>query len=294
MSVNNFIPTIWAGEVLLNLHKAQIFAQPGIINRMYQGNIQNAGDSVRIGAIGPITVSTYARNTQLGAPQFLQDASVVMQVDQQDLIYFAIDDLDELQALPNLMPAATYEAGYAISNKADQFIANLMAANVSGGNTIGQITPITGTSMAPTSAGFSTAYDNIVLLAQYLDVANVPQDGRWIVVPPWFYALLRRDLRFVGYGTPPNRETLTNGLVGSVAGFEVFKSNNCATSGSANNPTTAITAGHSMAVTYADQVVKMEALRLQQYVADAVRGYHVYGAKVIRPQALAVLYATPT
>jgi hypothetical protein len=286
MTVNNFIPVIWAGEVLLNLHKKAVWTQPGVINRDYEGDISDVGDSVRVSAIGPVTIGKYQKNTRIGLPQVLTDAGTLLPIDQGDFFNFGVDDVDKRQASGNLMEAGMYESGYGFSDSADRFVAGFMYANAAPQNVLGtDSVPITG--FTP-SAGFTTLYDNIVQLGVLLDVANVPSEDRFIIVPPWAHGLLRRDLRFVGYGTPPNLAVLQAGVIGEASGFTVLKSNNVVLT---NGTTYNIVAGHPMATTFADDIVKVEAYRHPELFADAVKGLHVYGAKVLRPQALAVLKA---
>lgn len=287
MTVNNFIPAVWAGEVLLNLHKKQIWTQPGVINRDYEGDISDVGSSVHINAIGPVTVSKYQKNTQIGLPQVLADAGTVLPIDQGDYFNFGIDDVDKRQASGDLMEAGMYEAAYGLADSADRFVAGFMYANAAPQNILGTDTvPISTLAVA---SGFTTAYDNLVQMGIFLDVANVPSEDRWCIVPPWYEGLLRRDLRFVGYGTTENLDRLQNGLVGSAAGFKILKSNNVQLT---NTTTYNVVAGHPIATTFADDLVKIEAYRHPQLFADAVKGLHVYGGKVLRPQALAVLKCT--
>lgn len=103
----------------------------------------------------------------------------------------------------------------------------------------------------------------------------------------WFYGLLLKDDRFVKY-TPSADQVLRTGQVGQAAGFEIFISNNVPnTTGTKYK----ILCGHPMAITFADQIDKVEAYRPERRFADAVKGLHVYGAKVIRPEALVVVTA---
>lgn len=47
-------------------------------------------------------------------------------------------------------------------------------------------------------------------------------------------------------------------------------------------------AGSSIATSFAEQILKVEAFRPQTKFTDALKGLHVYGAKVVRPEALVV------
>ena len=131
-------------------------------------------------------------------------------------------------------------------------------------------------------------YENIVALRTKLDKANVPVSGRFVVVPPEVYALLLLDDRFVkASDSATANAALLNGEVGRVAGFTVYMSNNTPYA----SETWSIPAGVKTATTYAEQIVSTEAYRLEKRFADAVKGLHVYGAKVTDGTQLAVLKA---
>jgi hypothetical protein len=287
VSLNNFIPTVWAARVLLNLHKAQVWGQPAIVNMDYEGDITGIGNVVRINAIGPVSVRKYQKDVLIGYPDVLSDSATTLTVDQGDLFNFAIDDLDKLQQKPKVMDAALWEAAYAISNAADIFISGIVAG-VSTANTIGT-DAAPQTDLAPAS-GLSRAYDYLVDLAVLLSASNVPTGQRWVTVPPWFHGLMRRDDRFVRYGTTAQEDILQNGIVGRAAGFDVYETNNILLTGASTNVYN-ITAGYPGAITYADQMSEMQAYRPEQRFADAVKGLHIYGAKLARPQGIAVLKA---
>lgn len=280
MSLTNFIPTIWSARLLENLRKSLVYAQAGVINRDYEGEIRDVGDSVRINAIGAVTISNYSKDTDINAPQTLQDAQTVLTIDQAKYFNFAIDDIDRAQQRPQVMAAAVAEAAYALRDAADQYVAGLYTG-VASGNTIGD----DATPKVPTA---TTMYEYLVDLGVILDDAKVPRAGRWVVVPPWCHGLLQKDDRFVKAGTARTDEVLRNGQIGEAAGFTVLVSHNVPnTSGTKYK----IIAGHPMAWTYAEQINKVEAYRPERRFADALKGLHLYGAKLVRPSAIAVLTA---
>ena len=280
MALDNFIPTVWSARLLENLQKALVYGQTGVINRDYEGEIKNVGDTVKINAIGAITVGDYTKNGTIGAPQQLSSDQKMLTIDQAKYFNFFVDDIDAVQTKPKVMDAAMREAAYALRDAADQYIASLYTG-VAAGNTIGDDT----TPIVPTA---SNAYEYLVDMGVLLDEANVPQAGRWVIVPPWFYGLLLKDDRFVKSGTPQGDSVLRNGQVGEAAGFTVLKSNNVPNDAGTKYK---IVAGHPMAWSFAEQILKLEAYRPQDRFADAVKGLHVYGAKLVRPQAIAVLTA---
>lgn len=280
MSVANFIPSVWAAALLAGLHKALVFAQPGVVNTMYEGAIAKQGDTVKINFIGDITVFDVTRNTDIPDPEQLDTALTNLQIDQAKGFNFQVDDVDKVQASGDLIQTAMGEAAYGLRDKADQHIAGLYTQAASA-NLLGDDT----TPIVPTA---STAYEKLVDLGVLLDEQNVPTEGRWAVVPPWFYGMLLKDTRFVSAGTARTDEVLRNGQVGEAAGFRILRSNNIRNTAGVKYK---IMAGHPMAISYADQIVSVEGYRMESRFADAVKGLHVFGAKVVRPQALTVMTA---
>ncbi len=280
MALDSFIPELWSARLLHNLNKTLVYGQTNVINRDYEGEIRNYGDTVRINSIGRVTVGDYAKNNDMAAPETLTDAQTTLVIDQSKYFNFQIDDIDKIQQYPKLMDAAMQEAAYALANTADQFIAGHYV-DVAAGNTIGDDT----TPEAPTA---ETAYELLVDLSVLLDENDIPPIGRWVIVPPWYEGLMLKDDRFVKSGVLPAEQRLLNGIVGQAAGFTVLKSNNVPNTASAKYK---IMAGHSMAWSFAAQASQVEAYRPESRFADAVKGLHLYGAKVVRPNALAVLTA---
>ena len=280
MALNNFKPTVWTARILQNLHKALVYGQEGVINRDYEGEISRFGDSVKIGSIGPVTVGTYSSGVDINTPQDLADGAQMLLIDQQKYFNFIVDDVDKAQQNPKVMNEAMREAGYALKDALDQFLAakwTEAASNI-------------GTNASPKtdlgSAG--VPYNYLLQLGTLLKEKNVPTEDRWVIVPPWFTELLLKDSRFVNPGTPQAEDRLTNGRVMRAAGLTILESNNVVNTADDNYK---IMAGHPMAWTLAEQIVSVEAFRPERRFGDAVKGLHVYGAKVVRPNALAVLHA---
>jgi hypothetical protein len=171
-------------------------------------------------------------------------------------------------------------AGYKLRDQQDSFIA-ASHVNVPAQNLIGSdASPIT-----PTN---SNAYEYLVDLSVKLDEADVPSEGRFCIVPPWFHGRLLKDSRFVSAGTAKTDETLRNAMVGEAAGFAILKSNNVPnTSGTKYK----IIAGHPMAYSFALQVTDLQTYKPEKRFGDAVKGLSVYGGKLVRPYAWAVLTA---
>jgi hypothetical protein len=286
MAIDNFIPEVWASELLVNLNKAHVYGAPGVVNRDYEGEITAGGDTVRINSIGRVTVGDYTKNTDIAAAETLTDAQATLLIDKQKFFNFQIDDIDKAQQNPKVMAAAMREAGYGLRNAVDTAIAALYA-DAASANLIGS----TGTPKTDLATA-GKPYEYLVDLGVLLDNADVPGDGRFAIVPPWFEGYMLKDARFVGNGTAENTANLSNGRIGRAAGFDLYKSTNVPYA--AGPIKYRVIAGHPMAWSLASQVTSMEAYRPQARFADAVKGLLVFGAKVVRPDCLAVLTANPT
>lgn len=271
-STDNFIPTLWSAEVLVSLKDQLVWGQEGVINRNYEGEVKGYGSTVKINGLEGITVGKYTKNTDINAPEVLGDNTRELVVDQANYFNFLIDDVDQAQQNPKLMSAAMIEASFALKQEADKYIAEQIAKSTTQAITKDITTP-------------AEAYDVLVDLAVMLDEANVPEQGRFVVIPPFFEGLIKKDERFVGIGDATDASIKLNGLVGRVAGFNLIKANTCYQDSSKYH----IVAGHSMATTYADQINEVEAYRPEKRFADAVKGLYTYGLKVVRPEALVKL-----
>lgn len=278
MSVDAFIPEYWAGKLLVPMRRAHRFTQPGVINRDYEGDISAAGDTVRIQSIGEVTVGNYTKNTNISAVEALNDAESVLQITQAKYFHFQVDDIDQRQAKVNPLSGGITQAGYQLVDAADQYVAALYTDAGSAVGSSGSPKTDLGTA--------GKAYEYLVDLGVALDEANVPSEGRWAIVPPWFHGEILMDTKFVGSGSIGGDVRLMVGQVGEAAGFAVIKSNNVSNDGT----TWRVMAGTAAAITFADQISRVEAYRPELRFADAVKGLHLYGAKVIRPEALAVGY----
>jgi hypothetical protein len=138
-------------------------------------------------------------------------------------------------------------------------------------------------------------------MARKLDQQNVDRDGRWLVVDPVFAEQLNDEnsklLSNDFAGRQDAGDILRNGRIidGMVRGFRIYMSNNLpilgtgpgtvATGGSATNFGVLI-AGHDSAVATASQIEKVETYRDNDSFSDVVRGLHLYGRKLLRPEAI--------
>lgn len=276
MAITNFIPEVWSASILEALRAKLVF--PSLCNRDYEGDIREAGDTVHITGYDDVTVKKYTRGTNITVDAVTDANKGTLTIDQSDYFAFKVNDLDKVQAKADLTGNFTNSAAYNMALNVEKYISGLMdKAATAPAKTISVTTP-------------SDAYLAVVEARKQLDKQNVPTEGRWIVVSPDFYALLLQDSRFIE-GTEAGHNTLLNGVVGSVSGFTVVESNNVPTvSGKPSEQS--IIAGTNAATTFAQQVNKVEAMRMQDDFADMVRGLDLYGGLVVRPECLTKITLT--
>lgn len=277
----DFIPTVWAARLLVALEQALIYGQTNVSNRDYEGEIRKAGNTVKIASIGDVTVDDYTKDTDINDPESLTDDEQTLLINNAKYFNFYVDSVDRAQQNVNVLDEAMRRASWKLRDQADTFLAAAMDAAVPTQNKIGTTT----TPKVPTKAD---AYEYLVDLGVLLDEANVPMEGRFVVVPAWFHGLLLKDDRFVRSGTQAGDRKLANGMVGEAAGFSILKSNNVP---NATGTKYKIIAGHRIATAYVEQILDVQTFKPEKRFGDAVKGLHVYGAKVVRPTALAELIA---
>ncbi|WP_025715526.1 P22 phage major capsid protein family protein [Paenibacillus sp. 1-18] len=273
MSVQHFIPTIWSARLNESLKKNLVYGN--VVNTDYEGEIQGQGSTVKINSIGTVTIGNYDKVAGIGNPQELDAMQKTLVIDQAKYFNFQVDDVDAAQANVSLLDGGIVEASYGLANVVDQYLAGFYT-EVKAENTMGNDT-------APIVPTKDTAYDLLIDLGVMMDENNVPETERFVVVPAWYYGLLLKDARFT---KDPN--IIRTGYVGDIDGMTVYKSNNVPNTGGAKYK---IIAGHKSAISFAGQVDSVEAFRPEKQFSDAVKGLQVFGAKCIKPEALAVLTA---
>ena len=274
MAFTNFIPEVWSARLLEHLDNVHVYS--ALLNRDYEGDIRAYGDTVHINQIGDIAINDYT-GEDLAAPEELDSTMMELRIDQAKYFNFQVKDIDNAQSNPKVVDAAMQRASYNINDVIDNYLAGLLLAGVKSESAI--------TAQTLTSAN---AYDYLVDLGVLLNEHNVPMLGRWVVIPPWFHGLLLKDERFVGNGTGYNQAILQGGWVGDAAGFRIHLSNNVPESAGSYS----VIAGTNAAGSFAEQLVELEAYRLEKNFSDGLKGLHVYGAKVTQPDGLAVLKCT--
>jgi hypothetical protein len=281
MAITNFQPEIWSQRILQAFDKN--FVVKNRCNRNYEGEIQQMGDTVNIQSVTAPSVSTaYAAGSTVSGAANLTDAQTVLNINKTRTFNIFVDDIDRAQSMPGLMDEGMRKAGVAVANSIDTYLAGLYTAAKASSVGTGELGS-TSSAVEVKTTGAPTAIKALVTAGRLLDERNVPNMGRWMVVTPYFHQVLLygKAIQGAGFDTP-NDPAISNGFVGRALGFDIYVSNNV------NTGTTQIRQffGTNDAITYADQLTKVEALRSEKRFADTVRGLYLFGAKVVQPTAL--------
>jgi hypothetical protein len=267
----NFVPEVFSKLLQAKFYKQSVL--PAISNTDYEGEISGQGDKVVIRTVPAVTINDYAGTV---SNQELTTAKVEMLIDKAKYYSFKIDDVLAAQADINMLEAASSDAaeGMRVAVESD-----VMSSVITGATTIGAQTTITA----------SNILGEILELSTALDTLNIPEEGRFIVLPPSMISLLKQSELRQAYLTGDSESPLRNGRVGMVDRFTVYQSNMLFTASSGADDTyTHVLAGHPKAISFASQFTNTETVRLESTFGDAVRGLKVYGSKVVVPDCLAV------
>jgi len=302
----NFAPSIFSQKVLKFFRRASVAED--ITNTDYTGEIENFGDTVNIIKEPTLTVSAYTRGSVVN-PQDLADDQVTMTVDQANAFAFKIDDIEERHSHVNFEALATSSGAFALKRKFDANILQAMSdgagiagaddASLSGGLTT--TNSALGTASAPINVEADDAGINLMLLmARVLDDQSVPEENRWFVAPPIFYEKMFQagnkmaEVQVTGDAS----SNLRNGLAtpGTLAGFRCYKSTALNSTAGTDQVTLSgvatdasenvIMAGHISSTSTASHIAKTEVVRSTESFSDVVRGLHVFGRKVLRPESI--------
>lgn len=302
------IPEIWSGKLLEKFYASTVLA--AISNTAYEGEIKNQGDTVHIRTKPTITINDY-----------LADGGIVVERPSSNIIdllinkgkYFAtiLDDVMEVQSDLNLLGMWSDDASQQMKIKidADVLLGILGQADAANrGATAGKIsasinlgvtgTPLAVSAITGTPASSVSVLDTLLRMGQALDEQNVPEEGRWAVIPTWAATKIKQSELRQAYLSGDSVSMLRNGRLGMIDRFTIYVSNLLPKGPITGPPTLAagewvFYAGHPHGLTFASQVSKVETLRSEHTFGQILRGLQVYGSKVVDPVAIAQAIVTP-
>jgi hypothetical protein len=290
-----FMPSVFSKKVLNFFRKASV--AEAITNTDYAGEISAYGDSVKIIKEPVITVYQYERGADVTQTK-LTDQETTLVVDTANAFKFIVDDIETAMSHVNFKEVASSSAAYSLRDAYDEGIIATLFAGVSasspnhilGSDSATDLAAGTFDGTGNLDIGFgSSEHDPIDVLshmARLLDEQNVPEEGRWFLADPAFYeVLVQSSSKLLSVDYNAGQGSIRNGLVstGKLRGFDMYKTNNIA---AASNAAGKVIAGHMSAAATAQAITSTEVIRDPDSFGDIVRGLHVYGSKVLRPEAL--------
>jgi hypothetical protein len=292
-----FIPTIWSGKLIEKFYDATVLA--AIANTDYEGEVNNQGDTVKIRTKPTITINDHTAGEALTVER--PTSSIVdLLIDKGKYFNTILDDVMETQADLNLLSMWADDASEQMKITIDTDVLSYMqgeaepvenigaaAGRVSGDINLG-VTTAPVVLVARPDGTNTEIIDLITMMGQCLDEQNIPETGRWMILPAWACAMIKRselrDASLTGDGASMSR----NGRLGMIDRFTIYMSNllPMGVPGNLAAGETTIFAGHSHGMTFASQLTKVETLRGESSFGTYLRGLQVYGRKVTDGTAL--------
>ena len=299
-----FIPEIWSDEVIAayqkNLKMAPLVKKLPMTGK--KGDVIHIPKPIR-GAASAKVADT-AVNIQANVEGELQ-----VSVNRHFEYSRFIEDIVEVQALNSLRQFYTEDAGYQLALKVDTDLMN--AATGFGNGTMDLAAPTgadwensnsyffdaaatggTPLSLFDAAGGHSVAAGDVFSDAgfrqaiQLLDDADVPMDGRCIIVPPVVRNTIMGTERFSSSDFVSG-QTVNTGLIGNLYGVDVYVSSNCPT---LQSNVRGCIMMQKDALVHAEQMsVRSQTQYKQEYLSTLFTSDTLYGVQVYRPEAGLVL-----
>lgn len=295
-STMKYIPTIYSGKMLVKFYKATVLS--AIANTNYEGEIKDQGDQVEIRALPDITINDHTKGQTLDYEQPTATA-VSLLINKGKTWSFRTNLVDDAQTdLNDYHEQWSDVAMRQMKIEIDKDVVQNVYSDAHASNYGNSAGAISGDIAMGADGGVSVlltksdVIDKIVECGQVLDEQDIPEEGRWMVIPAWMCSLILtsdlKDASLAGDGT----SIIRNGRLGMIDTFTLYKSNQLyTTADSTANTCTFILYGTRHAITFASQITENENLQNPLAFGTLFRGLQVYGYKVVKPEALGVLYA---
>jgi hypothetical protein len=297
LSAAGFIPEIWSGNLVEKFYDATVLA--GISNTAYEGEIKNQGDTVKIRTKPTITIKDYRADGDLDIDRPVGSV-IELAINKGKYFNLILDDVMEVQSDLNIMSMWADDASEQFKITVDTDVLGGIlgeAAAANRGATAGRIagdinlgvttSPLACVANTP-GAGEVEILDVILRMGQVLDEQNIPETGRWVVVPAWAAAMIKKSELRQAYLSGDSVSMLRNGRLGMIDRFTLYVSNllPAGTAGGLASGEFAVYAGHSHGLTFASQFTKIETMRSERTFGNTLRGLQIYGYKVVDGTAI--------
>lgn len=289
MAYSNFIPSVWNVAIQRDLERKCVFREDCYTE--YEGSVKERGGSVHIKGIGQPTITTISkaeRNAPIKPAEYVEDTSMTLYIDVVSYFNYAIGDIDREQSEGGVMSALQEETSEKLSNEVDKYIAGFATDKSVKKMYAKAKMPIDHRPSAEESAADKVyvldMLDDALQFLQENDVAD--STDKSVTVSPAFLKILKRAYRFEDTN---NSEILKNGKVGKYNNVWVKQSNNVARN--ADKTEEYLMMRTKRAIAFVQPLTHTEAYRPEGGFADAIKGFILYGAKVIRPKEIITINA---
>lgn len=282
-----YIPQIWAKKLVMELNPRLFLSH--IANTDYEGEIKNAGDVVKIRKVPQVAVRNYSVRGELTVDDITGPAVIDLEINKGKYYAFNIDDVEKAQSDIDYGGKAVEEAAKSLKEAIESdFIVGIRtgAAAANQGATAGAKSQSynIGSAEAALALTADNALDFVINCGSVLDEQNVPEEGRWMVIPPAVANRIKKSEIKEVYVTGDPKSSLRTGNIGRIDRFDIFVSNMITPESGKLFPFF----GHKSAVTFANQLVKNEVVTREKHFGKVHRGLCVYGYEVILPEAFGV------
>jgi hypothetical protein len=287
----SFIPEIWDAKILEKYYDQTLLDK--ISNTDKQSKFQY-GDTIIIRTRPTITIRDYVLGQALIVDTPV-GSETTMTIDQGMYWNVKIHDVVEKQQDIDQMNLWATDAAEQLKIELDKRVLAYIPANVHAknkGTAAGRITGNIGlgTTGSPVAITRATILQKILDMGQVLDEQNVPETGRFLILPFWATNKLKgSDLKAVyltGDGTTP----LRTGEVGRIDRFTIYNSNLLPNFTDSGDATTYFIAGTKDGLSFATQLTKTETYPLVDDFGHGMKSLVVFGRKVLRSECLTVCY----
>ena len=276
MSYENFKQKIWSKAIDTDLKRVCVYAAD--TNQEYEGAIEGLGDTVRILGVGKpeITTADLSSGTDitLSDPEKVADTSVSLVIEKISYFNYAVGDIDKAQGAGKVLETLNTEASEGVASKMDSYIADLSKGKVGVQKYANSNTVITDSNVLDVlDACQQKLFEN--------DVA--PSTPVTVTMPPWLFTKFRKAYRTAD---TDNSKILKNGQVAMYGNMVVRMSNNVAKNASDHHLVQVKT---KRAIAFAQGKPHVEPYRPEKKFEDAVKGFVLYGAKIVRPKEMVTI-----
>jgi len=301
-----FIPELWSGKLIEKFYASTVLA--AISNTDYEGEIKSKGDRVKIRTKPTISIHDYDADGLLGLDR-PTGGTVELYIGNGKYFSLILDDVMEVQSDLNVLSMWSDDAAQQLKITVDRdvlggIVGGMAAANVgvAAGIITGSInlgtkgSPIATVGRNP-GVGQVELVDVLMRMGQVLDEQNIPEVGRWVVMPSWAGRMIKQSELRQAFLSGDAVSMVRNGRLGMVDRFTLYISNLLPTSATDSTNFAAgeypIFAGHSHGLTFASQISKVETLRSELTFGQILRGLQVYGYQIVDGKALVQAQVSP-